>query len=108
MGYAYRPTLRKGLLLHSDLKKRLQFAKDVVKHFDASTLWMKEIKFYFDGKSFVHKYTCETKPGLRVCEFRGSLVKSYTNTAPPREGTQATVVNCSLCGYFVWKRRGHV
>jgi len=43
MGYAYRPTLRKGLLLHSDLKRRLKFAST-----DASTLWMKEIKFYFD------------------------------------------------------------
>jgi len=69
MGYAYRPTLRKGLLLQSDLKKRLQFAKDVVKHFDASTLWTQEIQFYFDGKSVVHKYNPRDQaraPGVRI------------------------------------------
>jgi len=63
MGYAYCPTLRKGLLLQSDSKKRLQFAKD------ASTLWTQKIKFYFDGKSFVHKYNPREQaraPGVRI------------------------------------------
>ena len=69
MGFAFRPTLRKGLLVKSDLPKRLRFAKEVVKHFDAATLWKEEICFYFDGKSFVHKYNPRDQaraPGARI------------------------------------------
>ena len=43
MGFAFRPTLRKGLLVKSDLPKRPRFAKKVVNHFDATTLWKEEI-----------------------------------------------------------------
>ena len=69
MGFAFRLTLRKGLLSKSDLPKRLRFAKEVVKHFYPSTLWKEQICFYFDGKNFVHKYNPRDQaraPGVHI------------------------------------------
>ena len=67
-GYAFRPARRKGILLASDLPKRLQFAKKVLKYYDP-TLWTNDICFYLDGKSFIHKLHPQDQaraPGARI------------------------------------------
>lgn len=71
-GYAFRPARRKGILSEKDLRKRLQFAKKVLKLYEP-TLWTQDICFYLDGKSFVHKVNPQDQaraPGARVWRRR--------------------------------------
>ena len=53
-GYFYLQARKKGLLRNSDLRKRLQFARNVKRKQNAN-FWKKDIMFYFDGASFAHK-----------------------------------------------------
>ena len=57
LGFRYRNTRKKGVLLRSDLKKRRKFARDTLNAYPGGTdsLWKEGISFYFDGTGFVHK-----------------------------------------------------
>ena len=56
MGYACRPTRRKGILTDKDKKKRLQFAKkELDRLLSDKDFWTKKIAFYLDGVSFIYK-----------------------------------------------------
>ena len=69
MGYASRPTLRKGFLSEKDTKRGLQWAKEVHQWFNPESRWTDEIKFYFNGKTFVHKTSPldhARAPGARI------------------------------------------
>lgn len=53
-GFHYLQTRKKGLMSKEDLKKRVKFARDMIKN-HSPDLWTKEISFYLDATSFVHK-----------------------------------------------------
>ena len=53
-GYSYLQARRKGLLSNGDRKKRVAFARRMVKE-NTKCFWMNEISFYLDGVSFAHK-----------------------------------------------------
>ena len=54
LGYAYRPSRKKGILTDKDLKLRREFARSRLN--DCSTdYWTKDVAFYLDGVSFVYK-----------------------------------------------------
>lgn len=54
LGYAYRPSRKKGILTENDLKVRREFARSTLG--DCPTdYWTKEVAFYLDGVSFVYK-----------------------------------------------------
>ena len=69
-GYFYLQSRKKGLLLESDLKKRLNFAKQLIKDGNNKlSYWTEDIAFFFDGTSFVHKTNPEDQavaPKARV------------------------------------------
>ena len=52
----YRHAAKKGVLSREDLKKRMDFAKKVIKYFSNGDIWTEGIGFYLDGASFTHKY----------------------------------------------------
>ena len=54
-GYKYLHARQKGLLTEQDIVKRLKFAREM-KREHTEDFWTKEIAFYLDGVSFVHKY----------------------------------------------------
>ena len=53
LGYKFRQTRKKGLLSQNDYNARLKYARAASK-LDPS-YWMKDIAFYLDGVSFIHK-----------------------------------------------------
>ena len=53
-GYKYLQSRRKGLLSGNDLKRRLRFARGMIKNYPED-VWTKQICFYLDVSSFVHK-----------------------------------------------------
>ena len=67
-GYRYLQARKKGLLLASDLKKRLRFARDL-KQEKSSSFWTNEIAFYFDATGFEFK----RHPKLQAQTLRGRL-----------------------------------
>ena len=54
-GYKYLHARQKGLLTEQDIVKRLKLAREM-KREHTEDFWTKEIAFYLDGVSFVHKY----------------------------------------------------
>ena len=53
-GYHFLQARKKGILLRKDLKKRVEFAKDVRRRF-GHNMFTHKIAFYLDGTSFVYK-----------------------------------------------------
>lgn len=53
-GYRYLQARKKGLVNEADKKKRVTFAKKMMKEYDED-VWTKDIAFYLDGVSFVYK-----------------------------------------------------
>ena len=53
-GYKYLNARQKGLLMETDLAKRLRFARKI-KREHSENFWKENISFYLDGVSFVHK-----------------------------------------------------
>ena len=53
-GYRYLNSRKKGVLLNTDFKRRVQFAKAMRKDYNSS-VWTEKIAFYVDGVSFIHK-----------------------------------------------------
>ena len=54
-GYRYLNSRKKGVLLNTDFKRRVQFAKAMRKDYNEN-VWTEKIAFYLDGVSFIHKY----------------------------------------------------
>lgn len=54
LGYAFRPSRKKGILTDKDLKVRRQFARSRLDDCSAD-YWTKDVAFYLDGVSFVFK-----------------------------------------------------
>ena len=54
-GYHYRNTRKKGVLLETDLKKRLAFCRKARRLKLRSEFWRHGISFYLDGKGFEYK-----------------------------------------------------
>ena len=54
-GYGYRQCRKKGQLTDYDLKRRLDYAKNIRKRKLGVDFWTSGIGFYVDGVSFVHK-----------------------------------------------------
>ena len=54
-GYRYLNSTKKGVLLNTDLKRRLKFAKRMKKDYN-NNVWKEKIAFYLDGVSFIQKY----------------------------------------------------
>ena len=55
MGYGYRSIRKKGQLTKKDLKKRLEFAKNVKRVGLGLEFWKKGISFYLDATGFIYK-----------------------------------------------------
>ena len=55
MGYFYLPSRKKGILTEKDKTLRRKFAREMQAKFD-SDVWTKDVCFYLDGVSFVHKF----------------------------------------------------
>ena len=53
-GYRYLQARKKGLLSDSDKRKRVDFAKLMMRNYPAD-IWREGIAFYLDGVGFVHK-----------------------------------------------------
>ena len=53
-GYSYLQARRKGLMSKADLKRRTKFARKMIKD-QSENVWKKDICFYLDGSSFIHK-----------------------------------------------------
>ena len=53
-GYRYLQARKKGLVSEADKKKRVRFAKKIMKEYDED-FWTKDIAFYLDDVSFVYK-----------------------------------------------------
>ena len=53
LGYKFRQTRKKGHLCEKDFQRRRKYARKALKL--NSTYWTKDVGFYLDGVSFVHK-----------------------------------------------------
>lgn len=73
-GYSYRQTRKKGVINQKDRKQRLRFARKMKKTAQKNPLfWEKDVCFYLDGVSFIHKINPKgeaMKPGSRVWRKR--------------------------------------
>ena len=73
LGYAYRPSRRKGILTENDFKLRRDFAKSRLKECPPD-YWSKHVAFYLDGVSFIFKgnpMSDAVKPKGRVWRKKG-------------------------------------
>ena len=73
-GYKYLQSRRKGLLSRNDLKRRLRFARGIIKNYPED-VW---ICFYLDASSFVHKTNPADQaraPATRVWRKRNEGLK---------------------------------
>ena len=65
--FKYLQTRRKGLLSGKDLKRRVQYARNMmINH--PENVWTKHVCFYLDASSFVHKinpFSQARAPGTR-------------------------------------------
>ena len=76
-GYKYLQSRRKGLLSGNDLKRRLRFARGMIKNYPED-VWTKQICFYLDASSFVHKTNPADQaraPATRVWRKRNEVLK---------------------------------
>lgn len=68
LGYAFRPSRKKGILTEKDLKMRRKFARSRLNDCRAD-YWTKDVAFYLDGVSFVFKgnpMSDAVKPNNRI------------------------------------------
>lgn len=68
LGYYYLVAQKKGLLCAKDLVQRSGFAKQMART-KPESFWTRDVCFYLDGVSFVHKYNPYSEscaPGCRV------------------------------------------
>lgn len=92
MGYGFKQCRRKGILLTSDLSKRLRFAKRCKKL--PNNFWRDGVAFYLDGVSFVHK----TNPSQHARTLRtrtwmkkGEALDQHCTAKGKKEGVNGRV-----------------
>ena len=87
LGYRFKQCRKKGILVKSDLEKRLKFARRCKRL--PQTFWREGIAFYLDGVSFVHK----TNPSqharttrTRTWMKKGESLSRHCTTKGKKEG----------------------
>ena len=93
-GYNYRQTRRKGLLLQSDLKKRLQFCRKIKRLNLQSEFWQSGVAFYLDGTGFQYKsnpFDQARAPRAREWRLKGEGLSFGCTAKGKKEG--ATYAN---------------
>ena len=78
---------KKGLLSAKDKRKRLSFAREMLRRGDSSTYWTEGISFYLDASSFIYK----TNPREQAAAPSGRCFRK------PSEGLSSTAKG-SVCG----------
>jgi len=74
----------------------LKWAKDVQHYFDPETLWTRQIKFYFDGKSFVHKTNPRDQaraPGARIWRRSSEGLHEHCTSKGSKAGNSGKVAH---------------
>ena len=88
-GYYYLQARKKGVLTVTDMKKRLQFARRMRKHYGAD-VWTKRIAFYLDCVSYVYKRNPLDQalaPKARIWRKRGEGLTTGCLAKGKKEGT---------------------
>lgn len=87
-GYKFRQTRKKGLLHIEDLKKRVIYAKKMLKR--PSNFWCNGVAFYLDAVSFAHKTNPLDQakaPKSRIYRLKGEGLNFGCTTRGKKEGT---------------------
>lgn len=94
-GYSYLQSRKKGMITRKDMLQRLRFAHKVKKICPA-TFWKKDISFYFDGTSFVHKsnpYDQARSVKSRAWRKRSEGLEINCTSKGKKAGVQGRVVH---------------
>lgn len=90
-GFNYRQTRRKGLLLESDLKKRLQFCRKIKRFHLGSEFWQSGVAFYLDGTGFQYKsnpFDQARAPRAREWRLKGEGLSFGCTAKGKKEGAK--------------------
>lgn len=90
-GYEYLQSRKKGLLRSLDLKKRLQFCRNIRKQKITQEWWNTGISFYLDGKGFIYKQNPmdqATAPKAREWRMRSEGLLLGCTAKGSKEGTK--------------------
>ena len=90
-GYNYRQTRKKGLLLESDLKKRLQFCRKIKRLKLGCEFWQSGIAFYVDGTGFQYKsnpFDQARAPRAREWRLKGEGLSFGCTAKGKKEGAR--------------------
>ena len=97
-GFWYLQMRKKGLLSDKDKKKRLTFARKMLKRPDSSTYWISGISFYLDASSFVYKRNPREQAAAPSGRCFRKKAEGLTATAKGRvEGTGGEYVRVIAC-----------
>ena len=94
-GYKYLQSRRMGLLSGNDLKRRLRFARGMIKNYPED-VWTKQICFYLDASSFVHKTNPADQaraPATRVWRKRNEGLKQGCTSKGKKVGSGGKVAH---------------
>ena len=114
-GYKYVQTRKKGLLMETDKRHRLAFAKLHSKKEEA--FWTTNINFYFDGVGFAHKYNpCSEARATSSMAWRLPKEGVSRTTKGKKEGSGGCMPNffvaishdkgVVLCKHYTWTVTG--
>ena len=67
LGFSFRASRKRGILLENDLWERLKFAKAMAT--TSVDYWTEQVAFYLDGVSFIHK----TNPASDAVKPKGKV-----------------------------------
>lgn len=98
-GYKYLQSRRKGLLSNDDLKRRLQFARLMLKSYPEE-VWTTQICFYLDGSSFVHKTNPSDQaraPAAKVWRRKNEGLKKGCTSKGKKVGSGGKVAHFMVC-----------
>jgi len=93
--YFYLQARKKGLLTPKDKRRRLKFARKM-KKLAAENFWRKQISFYFDGTSFVHKtnpFNQARSPKTRVWRQCGEGLDINCTSKGKKAGVEGRVAH---------------
>ncbi|XP_066912838.1 uncharacterized protein [Clytia hemisphaerica] len=92
-GYSYLQCRRKGQVTKTDLKKRMQFARDSKKNLPED-FWTNGISFYLDGVAWAHKtnpYEYAKTNRTRTWRLRSEGLSIYCTAKGKKEGVGGRV-----------------
>ena len=82
-GYFYLQSRKKGLLSVNDLKLRVKFARKMLREHD-ETFWTKDIAFYLDPTSFVHRVNPSDQAKFPKAEYGDVKKKALSGDVLPK------------------------